>query len=450
MKKKFIILLCAFGSGSKLLQAHLSNSKELFSLPAYPLLYLPELYESWRIKYKLNSEKLFDLLNIQFASIFDSRNLAGFNGTDKLGKNKDEYIAIPKEKFKKYFVEYFQSNEINLKNLITAIHTSYQKTVGNNCENILYHVHSLGIYNNKLSPLYENTKKILTIRDPIKNFWRSEYATSNISMSRYDKSDYENLKNFQYINRLMDMYINFKNFNYSNLLNCKIIKFENFKLEQTTTIKSICDFIKINYDENQMSKPMFNNKQWWGSKIYKGSKENYSYEKEKLSNLEDKNKFSFYEIFLLNSILQPFLKKYNYENNLKNNYIEKFLFWFLIFLPTKYGTKLFLKRFHYLSIFSYIKNCYRESFHFTLKNYYFNAMYKYKWSYKYCYLINFNFVRKQLFKSKNFLLSIFNFFIKIILYPIFQLELVILYIFRIILIILIKINVKKNIKYSVK
>ena len=92
------------------------------------------------------------------------------------------------------------------------------------------------------------------------------------------------------------------------MLNCKIIKFENFKLEQTTTIKSICDFIKINYDENQMSKPMFNNKQWWGSKIYKGSKENYSYEKEKLSNLEDKNKFSFYEIFLLNIILQPFLK----------------------------------------------------------------------------------------------------------------------------------------------
>ena len=225
MKKKFIILLCAFGSGSKLLQAHLSNSKELFSLPAYPLLYLPELYKRWQIKYNLNSEKLFDLLDIQFASIFDSRNLAGFNGTDKLGKNKDEYIAIPKEKFKKYFVEYFQSNKINLKNLITAIHTSYQKTVGNNCENILYHVHSLGIYNNKLSPLYENTKKILTIRDPIKNFWRSEYATSNISMSRYDKSDYENLKNFQYINRLMDMYINFKNFNYSNLLNCKIIKF---------------------------------------------------------------------------------------------------------------------------------------------------------------------------------------------------------------------------------
>ena len=53
--------MCAFGSGSKLLQAHLSNSKELFSLPAYPLLYLPELYESWQIKYKLNSEKLVEI-----------------------------------------------------------------------------------------------------------------------------------------------------------------------------------------------------------------------------------------------------------------------------------------------------------------------------------------------------------------------------------------------------
>ena len=33
----FIILLCSFGSGSKLLQAHLSNVKNLFTLPAYPL-----------------------------------------------------------------------------------------------------------------------------------------------------------------------------------------------------------------------------------------------------------------------------------------------------------------------------------------------------------------------------------------------------------------------------
>ena len=46
----FVILLCSFGSGSKLLQAHLSNARNLFTLPAYPLLYLPNCFECWKKK----------------------------------------------------------------------------------------------------------------------------------------------------------------------------------------------------------------------------------------------------------------------------------------------------------------------------------------------------------------------------------------------------------------
>jgi len=47
-KNKTLILLGLFGSGSKLLQAHLSESPSLFTLPAYPLLYLPDCFKKWK------------------------------------------------------------------------------------------------------------------------------------------------------------------------------------------------------------------------------------------------------------------------------------------------------------------------------------------------------------------------------------------------------------------
>ena len=135
----FVILLCSFGSGSKLLQAHLSNVKNLFTLPAYPLLYLPDCYFSWEKEKNLNSNLLLKLLSEQFSSIFDTRNLEGFNGTNQLGKDKSDYISISKEKFDTFFLDYFKNNTINLKNLIIAIHLSYQKAINEENSLILYH-----------------------------------------------------------------------------------------------------------------------------------------------------------------------------------------------------------------------------------------------------------------------------------------------------------------------
>lgn len=81
-----------------------------------------------------------------------------------------------------------------------------------------------------------------------------------------------------------------------------------------------------------------------------------------------------------------------------------------------------------------------------MKNYYFNAMYRFKWSYSLAYLIQFNFIRKKNFYSKkNFFWNLLNLLIKILLYPIYQLELVFMYIFRIYLIVNIKKIVQRNI-----
>ena len=83
-----------------------------------------------------------------------------------------------------------------------------------------------------------------------------------------------------------------------------------------------------------------------------------------------------------------------------------------------------------------------------MKNYYFNAMYKYKWSYSLAYLIKFNFIRKKVFiQIIIFFWNLSNFIIKLLLYPIYQLELIYMYIFRIYLLINIKKIIKKNIVF---
>ena len=66
------------------------------------------------------------------------------------------------------------------------------------------------------------------------------------------------------------------------------------------------------------------------------------------------------------------------------------------------------------------------------KNYYFNAMYKYKWSYKLSIFIKGNFVRKLSYTYKNNkIINCLSFFIKLLLYPVFQLELIALYFVKI-------------------
>lgn len=434
----FVILLCSFGSGSKLLQAYLSNVKNLFTLPAYPLLYLPDCYFSWEKEKNLNSNLLLKLLSEQFSSIFDTRNLEGFNGTNQLGKDKSDYISISKEKFDTFFLDYFKNNTINLKNLIIAIHLSYQKAINEENSLILYHPHSLETYFKYLSIDFYKSKKILTIREPIRNFWRSAFADNNIDNSRFDNSDYENLKNYRYINRLRDLNINFNYYQNKKFKDFKIIKFEELKKNNVSVLKELCKFLNLEFNESKILIPRFNNKEWWGSNIYKGSQENYRSSKIQSSQENDLKNFFNYEIEILQKILLPFYNKFNYKYICKINLVTSLFFWISIFFPTKYGLNLFIERFKFKNIKSYILNSFDESFNFNLKNYYFNAMYKHKYSYRICYIQKYNFLRKYLFIKKKIFLSLLNFILKMFLYPIIQLELFILYFVRISLIFSIK------------
>ena len=451
-KKKYFILLNFSGAGSKLLQAQIGNSDNLFTIPAYPLKYLPFFFNKWKKEKKfLSASKIFNLIKKHHASLFDSRKIVGFNGLNQLGKNQKEHIEISKKKFKTFFLDTLKNKKITLENIIKAIHEAYQFSIIDKSNNILYHVHCTDTYRKFFHGCFSESKKLLTTRHPTYNFWRRAYADDKIDESRFDSTDYENLKNYRYITRLSDIYKQFKVLNFNFKKEAEFVRFEDLKTKNYQTLKKISKYFDIKFNFSKINNPSFNKKKWFGSKIYKGHNEKKNFIISNFNSKKDLISFTTYEIFVLEMSLLPYMNKLNYKtvSSSKNRILDYFYFFMLTLLPTKYGFKLFFSRFKLKTFFNYIQSSFREGFLANNnKDYYFNALYKYKWSYDLAYLIRFNFIRKLNFKSKNnILISLFYFITKILIYPIIQTELLVLYFFRIYLIFSIFFIFKKRIKY---
>ncbi len=451
-QKKYFSLLCFSGAGSKLLQAQLNNAEDVFSIPAYPLMYFPLFFDEWKIKYKnLTNSKILQLIIRHHKSIIDSRYFRGFNGLNKLGKNQSSFIRINQKKFKKGFLEFMANKIINQKNIILGIHHAYQFAIKDKSKNILYHNHSIEIYNKYLVDDFRESKVLAITRSPIYNFWRRAYADENIEKERYDKTDCEYIKNYRYINRLRDLYLNFKNLNQKFKKNCLFYTFEKLKTDNSSFLKKVCKILRLKFNYKKIQNPKFNNKIWIGDKIYKGFDKKKTFIKDNFNSSEDLKSFNQYEIFVLEMALLPFIKKFRYERvkNTQNKLVDKFNFFLKLMIPTKYGLKLFFSRFSPKYFCSYICSLSKEIFKKkSMKNYYQNGMYRFKWSYRITYLININILRKLAYYSNNnYLINISFFFSKLLIYFFLQIEMFFLYFIRIYLILYLYFTVKKKVKY---
>ena len=454
LNNKYYSILVFLGAGSKLMQAQLNNSSEVFTIPAYPLKYFPLLFKEWEDAHKnLTSKKILKLIIKHHKSILDSRYLKGFNGLNNLGANKKEYIKISEKKFSRNFLKFIENKEISAKNVYIAIHYAYQATLNKNSKNTIFHPHDIEFFNSFILGNFPKSKIIALTRSPIINFWRRGYADEQVELNRFDYTDCEYIKNYRYINRLRDLCINFKNLNKKFKNKCKFFTFENLKMNNKQTLEKVCKFINIKFNYKKFKKPTFHNKIWWGDKVYKGFKKHNksTFVKDSYSYKEELKLFSNYEIFILECAMYPFMKKFKFKTYslFKNSNLDHLKFFLYVLLPTKYGQSLFFVRLNFRNLETYLGNTFKESFgKKNIKNYYFNAMYRHKWSYKITYLIKLNFLRKLFFRSKNnFLLKILYFSSKVIIYPYLQIELIFLYFVRIYFLIHLYFSVKKKIKY---
>ncbi len=439
MKLK-LLTICLFisGGGTKLIQSQIGNSDQIMTLPSYPLLYFYSHWKDWIKKYRnMSINKIYNLLIKHHASVVNSKNIRGFNGLTNLGRKKDKYISVPKTKFKKFFFEFLKNKKINSRNTLLAIHYAFHKARGKDFSKIkyiLFHVHNFETFNKYFIKDFPDALSILATRNHLENFWRKAFSEKEIERNRYDYTDQEYLKNFSYLNLNKSIFLDVNNINTKsiNKKNTKIVKFEDLKLKNENIIKKLCMFLKIKFKKKYLI-PKFLGLEWWSHKNYKSYSSKKIFEAKLNLDPEDKEKFFSHEVYVLEKILYPFYKKFNYKFTYKN---YNFLFFiFFLILPTKYGLKLFFSRFLPEKIFNYIKNSYDECFNFKMKDYYFNAMYKYKYTYRDIYLLKFNFLRKITFilrKSQiRYLFSIILFILKILLYFYIQFELIFLYFYRI-------------------
>ena len=204
-KKKYLSLICFSGAGSKLLQAQLNNSKVILTIPAYPLIYLPEFFKLWRNKKLItSSKKILSLILKQHKSLIDSRYLKGFNGLNNLGKDKTSFVKIPQKKFEKNFLKYMKNKDLSLKNTIDGIHHAYESAINSRSKIILYHPHSTEIYSKYLQKDFNGNNLLLITRNPIYNFWRRAYADDRIDVIERKLSEIiKEIKNIQKDNQRM-------------------------------------------------------------------------------------------------------------------------------------------------------------------------------------------------------------------------------------------------------
>ena len=437
-----LVVFC-FGGGSKLLQSQLDGSKQLLSIPAYPLKYYYPHWNEWKKKYSnLNAKLVLKLINRHHASILDSRLIPGNNGLRNLGVKKNKHINISKIKFNNFFLQYLKAKKINSKNVLMAIHFAYFKSKKINLKkmtNILYHIHEADYFNKYLLQDFKNSKLIVCCRDPINYFWKKIRLDHKIEEDRFNKTERIYLRQFDYLNSLDSMFIGFKNIPNKFFNKYHVIKFEDLKKNNISTLKKLSKYLNIKISK-KLTKPTFDGLAWWCDKSYE-KEDKFLFDNIVYDYSEDKRLFFSYEIFLLQYILKDFFKKTQYKSLvLKASFIKDVIFFILIFLPTKQGFHNLVFFLNPLNSIIYIKDAFVESFFKKrLKNYYFNAMYRHKKQYAERFFIKLNYFRKFIFEKenkKNYFLFVYvnrilNFLFKIFFYTAIPLNLILLYFKRI-------------------
>ncbi len=392
------------GGGTKLIQSKLDGSNEIFSIPSYPLKYFYPHWKEWKKTNHISKEIVLKLILKHHASIIDTKKIPGFNGLRTLGKDKNKSLKISQKKFKYFFLSYLNKKKINSKNILIAIHYAYLKSKKINLKKlkyILYHIHEPREVSKNLVNDFKNLKTIFMCRDPINYFWKRMRNDAIIENQRFDKSDCIKLKYTWYLSSLINIFNCFdyieKDFFKKNIF----IKFEKLKKNQVSTLKKLCSNLGLKYKKN-MRKNTFDGLNWWSSTHYKKKNPNKSKLNE-FNYTKDMQYFFEYEIFVLEFLLFNYFKKFNYKTiTLKKiSFISFFSFFVFSLLPTKFGLKNLFKALNINNFIEYTKLLFKEIFiKKNLKNYYFNAMYKFKPQYNSLLYPKFNTIRKILYKNK--------------------------------------------------
>jgi len=186
------------------------------------------------------------------------------NELQKLSEQERREINIDLEKFKNDFLYLARKTNLAPKDVLVSLSVSYKKNFKNSPNQIMWveKTSSTEIYAIDVFNWFPNAKFIHVIRDPrdnwasLKSGWEKRYKKFNDSKSRLIQSLIDRGKLGMELAR--DNASIFGNNRY------KIIKFEELVNKPEKTMKEICDFLGIKFEEIVL-KPTICGKPWKGN-----------------------------------------------------------------------------------------------------------------------------------------------------------------------------------------
>lgn len=324
-------------SGTLFLHSLLDNHPQILTIPG--TLNLIDILK----KKNLNAKSCFDLFEKSNPKFFDTSLFKEIDpnssGLWALGKNKDDKIITDKELFKNYYFKSLENRKINPRNVIISIYYAYAKVQKKDLKSvkiILFHPHekkTIILFHK----FFSDSKYIIPVRDPCR-----AYSSIVKNLRRKTK-----LRNESYYpgGQLLESALDFKTF--SNLkMKMHIVKIENLKNNLVSEMKSLSEYLEIDYSPTQLEST-FGGLQYWGNNV------------EKFSNTFDaerhatKPNLKRVDLLILNEINREFSKTMDYEI-IETNIIEKILMPFIMFLPMEDEIN-FLKNFSIKNFLVYLR-----------------------------------------------------------------------------------------------
>lgn len=379
-------LFCGNGVGSKLLQGYVDGAPDLYMVPAYPLMYLYPHWQDWQKKYRhdWNWSRVIDLLCEKHASVIDSRRIPGFNGLQNLGANRDEYVAVDEELFRRILAHLLEGEPVRSSTLVLAVHYAYALCLGDDISKkrvLIYHVHAFEYIHYFLND-FPDAQVVAMTRDPRSNLGRRVAANYKVDEGKLNRSDtyfYRALAPYHVIRYILqDMQVLASAARPEMI---RVIRHEDLGIRLEEVLKKLCAWIGLTYTP-EMLKVTFGGKEWWGDDVYNMPPTNKFFSRV-LSKDWQKSK-GFVEWFVQEGLTVDFFRRYGYtaDKYTRDSLFNRFLLVLLMLLPTRTELRLIGFYLNPLNLARVIGASIDEAYaRLPIKDYTWNATYLYKWEY---------------------------------------------------------------------
>jgi hypothetical protein len=396
-------LIFVNGGGTKLLQSYFDTHPEMYNIPGYPMVYFYPHWKTWEKALENNWtwDSIIDIFCERHASVIDSRRIAGLNGLDRLGDKQQDHIEIDEETFRLHLKHILEFEPISRSTFLLAVNYAYALCKGEeiSCKKVLLWHHHVFEHLEDFVSDFPDAIIYGMIRDPREKFFRVCNQNRKTDKIKLNESDamiyrsnvfyYENINYFVTPHKLND---------FVNLDNTYFIKHEDLASNLKRVIGNICKMLDIQFLD-LLLESTFDGKTWWGHDIYELPKvvgdHGRALEKKDAKLISEKaltqvlskdwkNKRSPLDIFIFEGLWYDFFMKYGYELAYyrEDSLWNRILLSLAILCPFSIEKEDLLFYLNPRSHLNFLMTAYYEAVgKYQLKDYTWNATYRYKITY---------------------------------------------------------------------